>query len=245
MKHIDFQVPDYGEFDAGPQFADGYARLVQAARPVGYWRLGDPDASFAADVSGHGHHGWYLADAILNEPGLPAASPDTAARHAGSNDTLAVPAFAEMTPDAAMTLTFWMRKEADLTGGRLVTFRNDAGDGFNVQLFEGTDGVDIVFRATVGGVAHADRTDTDRQILDQQIHHVTAVFDQGGIIIHVNGQPQPMLGGIGGQIAGNDRLVVGAGFVGVIDEVALFDRALDPATLAAMNDAGRITEESQ
>ncbi len=53
LKHIDFQVPGFGEFAAGPQLLHRYASLVLEAGPVAWWRLDESDGVTAADaVSG-------------------------------------------------------------------------------------------------------------------------------------------------------------------------------------------------
>jgi hypothetical protein len=41
LKHVDFEVPGFGEFAAGPQVWPSYRDLVLSMAPIAYWRLAE------------------------------------------------------------------------------------------------------------------------------------------------------------------------------------------------------------
>src|SRR5437879_8207619 len=73
--------PAKGETDAiVPGQSDSpYAKAVLAARPVGYWRLGEAKHSLPAkDSSGHHRDGAYHGKPLLGQPGAIHLDKDTA-----------------------------------------------------------------------------------------------------------------------------------------------------------------------
>lgn len=243
-KHIDLQPPDLGEFDAGPITTDGYEQVLMADRPMGYWRLGDPDASFARDASGHERHGSYAGSVIFKMPGLLAGSVDPAVGLLGGGGWLSVPGLQLPSPLQRLSLSFWLWQPPGAPAAdRIVTFQAQSGDGFNVQILTGPAGIDIAWHVAAAGSTYADATDTGRMIAAGQAHHIVCAFDDPQITIHVDGTPAPLVGGIAGQVTGGQNLIVGSSLVGVLDEVALFDRSLDSTTAALHHQIG-LTEET-
>src|SRR5438874_13602683 len=59
----------------------GYSAVVLADTPLGYWRLGESDASQPAkDASGNGYDGTYNGGVTVGQPGAINGDADTAVR---------------------------------------------------------------------------------------------------------------------------------------------------------------------
>lgn len=89
IRHIDFEVPDFAECDAGPTERLGYRSLVLAMGPVAYWRLGEQSGSAALDEAGSSH-GVYTGGPLIGQPGALAWDDDAAVRFDGDNDHVAL-----------------------------------------------------------------------------------------------------------------------------------------------------------
>lgn len=72
-----------------------YARAVNANRPLGYWRLGEPSGTFAADSSGKGHEGTWAGSPTRSATG---AVPNNGSATFGSTSWVRVGRPGEMTP---------------------------------------------------------------------------------------------------------------------------------------------------
>jgi PKD repeat protein/glucose/arabinose dehydrogenase len=102
----------------------GYSQTVLADSPRAYWRLGEASGTSAADASGNGRTGSYVASPTLGAPGALTGDSNTAVGFNGSSQYVNVPYVAALNP-AQFTLEGW----AFITGGQgthrsLVTSRN-------------------------------------------------------------------------------------------------------------------------
>jgi hypothetical protein len=121
--------------------SDRYSAFVLAKGPVGYWRLGEPDASppaAAADASGNGQDGTYIGSPTLGQPGAIANDPDTAigCSGPGSGDYVdiadpASQAFSQPTSGLGLTVEVWMRPD-------VLTFPGQTTDPYVHWLGKGT-----------------------------------------------------------------------------------------------------------
>lgn len=78
LKHIDFEVPVWGELAGGPVSTPGYREHVLDDDPEGYWRLGETAGTVAADETGHGLDGTYVGTYALDQTGALAYDDDRA-----------------------------------------------------------------------------------------------------------------------------------------------------------------------
>ncbi len=86
------------------------------------------------------------------------------------------------------------------------------------------------------------------QIFDGQFHHVAATWDSDDTVVYLDGIPvgsRPSTGGIINPAAATQFALGGSpsggtpmAFDGVVDEATVYDRALTPAEVAAIHDAG-------
>lgn len=59
-----------GQMRQSAPVSTGYFDLVMSHAPLGYWRLGEPSGTTAADSSGNGRNGTYFGTYTLNRPSL-------------------------------------------------------------------------------------------------------------------------------------------------------------------------------
>lgn len=111
LKHVDFEVPEWGELAAGPQGWASYMKTVLDLNPVAYWRLGEAQGDQADDEIA-GHHGTYLNGVTLGESGAIFRDADTAVRLDGNNGRIMVPHHATLNIGGANAATWllWARK---------------------------------------------------------------------------------------------------------------------------------------
>ena len=90
----------------------GYSQTVLADSPRAYWRLGEASGTSAADASGNGRTGSYVASPTLGVPGALTGDSNTAVGFNGSSQYVNVPYMAALNP-AQFTVEAW----AFVTGG--------------------------------------------------------------------------------------------------------------------------------
>ncbi len=221
------------------------AAAILAAKPVSFWRLDDEDGSEPRNAVAGGRpatltpgFAWYL-------PGVGAGT------GCGAGEALVPSAFS--SDDA-------INRAVHLAGSQLVLpGRPPAGDATLVAwvwLGERSGASDRQGALCTGLTAepliarqdadHALEFSLGAQRSDMRLRaddwHQLAIVRRGDAIgIHVDGSPQPLLDGKAAE--GATAIVVGEGLQGKIDEVALFDRALDPATIATFWEASGVGAE--
>ena len=202
-----------------------YAAAVSADAPELYWRLGETSGTRVADASGHGHVAAYSRPA--NErtrtgalPGDPdSAVADGVVWYGSSYDLIRAPLAAGL-PSGARTVEAWVW--SDNVGARLVNY-----GGFEVTLDE---------RAiTAAGKRIALGAGDDRRITDARWHHIAVTYADGRVTAYLDGAA------LGGADVTLDTPTTGellaarvpAGATVAYDELAIYPRALDAATIAA------------
>ena len=213
---------------------DGYAAAVAADSPAGYWRLGEPSGSSAADASGNGRAASYLGAPTLGQVGV--VGGNTAAGFNGSSQYGQVPFDAALNP-AQFSVEAW----AKVTGGAgtyrsVVTSRNGSFGGYILYATPADTwqfwlGNGSSWRI-VGGPAVTLNAWT----------HLVATFDGATAKLYVNGVLAAS--SVGAAFAANTTapLRFGAGrsesaasyfFAGGLDEFAVYPAALSAARIQA------------
>jgi hypothetical protein len=220
--------------------------MTGTAGLVGWWRLGDTGTT-AADSKGT-NAGAYVGG-VARVAGLIAADADAAHDFDGVNDLVNLAPAPFGTP-AQLSVEAWVRIDTRKTSsGRhfLVTDAlDDLTDGFSLlvdtsnrpQLFVGRNSTTNA--TAVSSVALTLGT----------TYHVVATYDAATVRVYVNGVERaavPYTGGVG--YSASRDLLLGAQnkatnrsvrwLDGKLDEVALYDRALSPATIQSHYDRGK------
>lgn len=232
-----------GRTRLGPAEPNGpYASAILEARPAAYWRLGDLAGSSARDASGSGRAAELEPGVALALPGPVSSAfsgPDAVNRAihcAGGRLKADVDGLGDR-----YSLEFWfwngLPNDARPTTGVLACLA--CGDDPGVQL--GLVGIEQAPAAgrlfLVDGEAGAPRVG-ERPIEPRTWHHVALVSDGATVHVYLDGRLEieaprpparhaPRLLLLGGRPDGT------SGLEGKLDEVALFDRALDADEVAS------------
>jgi len=107
LKHVDFEVPGFGELAVPPLAVPDYASAVTGLNPVAYWRLGEPSGTTLVDEMGNyplqlsGSHAFSQDGALKYDD-------DTAIHFDGAVAVAGVPILPIGT-NAPFTMAFWVR----------------------------------------------------------------------------------------------------------------------------------------
>lgn len=195
---------------------------------VGHWKLDDEGTGILSDSSGNNHSGTLMGGASL-VPGLFGEAVEIAT----TGDRVEITGFAGVTGSKSRTICAWIKTE---TTGEIVSWGvNSAGQKwiFRVQTSDGNAGA---IRIEVNGGYAVASTD----VRDGQWHHVAAVLvddgtpDANEIKLYLDGSEEVLSATDDEPIDTAYTGVVRIGeapwhyrpFVGLIDDVRMYDRAL-------------------
>jgi hypothetical protein len=82
---------------------------------------------------------------------------------------------------------------------------------------------------------------TSQEMFADDWHFAVLVRDGDQLRVHLDGGEQPVLTGTAGE--NGKTLVFGRGLQGKLDEITVWDRAIEPALIAALWQTSRIAEE--
>jgi uncharacterized repeat protein (TIGR01451 family) len=200
---------------------------LMADHPAGYWRLGDPAGSTAAqDASGNALTGSYEAGVALGQSG--AISGDSAAAFSGA--ALVIPAAPTLDLRGALSVEAWVRPSAANQNGGI--FEKTVGGAANTQFSLFLEGGLVQLRGKVAATG-ALVTLSGPAVALGSWTHLVGTFDGSTLRLYVNGTlagsaaAGTLAGGSGTSFIGR----LGSGwypFQGTLDEVAVFPTALSP-----------------
>jgi Concanavalin A-like lectin/glucanases superfamily len=195
----------------------------------GYWRLGETSGTAAADESGRAGAGSYLGAPGLGARGALHADADRAVRFDGADDELQVPGA------AGATLEGWFFWEAGVA-----LMRDSSGSGGWILAFD--SGGRVAYRA--GGTTITTALPTAE--LRDGWHHVVLTAAGSATTLYVDGKVVHSGAGPGPTAVATPWRVMRNGTTtqftrGRADEIAVYSRALDAATVHAHFAAGRDT----
>jgi hypothetical protein len=222
--------------DGAPSEAVGrsitYRAAVVADQPLAYWRLGEPTGSpTAADAVAGGAAGAVQAGVTMGVPGVFGEGGDTAASFDGSKGAILLGEVFDFTGNVAYSLEAWVRPTVvDGSFRRVIDkqLSNTAGYRLHVRISGGMP-------AVACGRCKASGTCVDGTAVPvdfSKFVHVVCTYDGALASIYVDGLlakteslPDPILASTAPFRIGNQDSN-GEGFVGAIDEVALYGKAL-------------------
>lgn len=212
---------------------------------VSYWRLGERSGTTATDTA-DGNPGEYTGGVTLGQPGLAEGDEDGAALFDGTSGYVAVPHNANLNPPA-----FTVEALVNLTAGdgafhAIVSSRDlgAAGEPFGYILYAGpgAPGEADKWQAWVGTGAGTMWATLPGPDLTAGTHYVALTYDKTTLRVYVDPTEEtPFTLDTTYAPNANTELRIGAGanevvpplyfWSGVIDEVAIYDAALDFATI--------------
>jgi hypothetical protein len=216
-----------------------YAHTVLDDTPAGYWRLDETGGASAADASGNGNAGSYQNGPTLGAPTLISGG-SSSVRFDGVDDRVLVPSSAALSPTAAVSVEAWVNADSLPTGGgyRTIVIKGatywlrvrDTGSGARAQFYVHDGGG---WRGTTAALSLTAGT----------TYHLLGSYDGAGVRIYVNGSEQGSSAYAGAIATTSTPLQIaqsaGVGWQGRIDEVAVYGRALNAATVSEHFGAAR------
>ena len=204
---------------------------------IGHWALDETAGASAADRSGNGHSG----DVRNNTNGAWGAGQlGGSLAFDGSDDDISVPSTASLQP-TSLTVSSWIKPENNNDWGWVA----GEGDNFGLYVDQGFGGKWLYFYL-YNGTTWVNAHVNNAPIFDGQWHHVAATFDQATGEIKIYADAVEIASSL---VAGSITYSRGSGFhigsmrgsrhfKGRIDDVRLYDRVLDSASIAAVSNDG-------
>jgi hypothetical protein len=226
--------------------SEAYRAAVLADQPLAYWRLGEPkDAALVNDTVSGGGKGEVLNGTKLGMPGVFGQGGDTAAELDGRSAGVLFSDVFDFAGNASYTLEAWIHPTVVDDGYRRIVDKqqsNTAGYRFIVRAPSGsTPGISCGRCKEAGGCedVRSDALEFGRFV------HVVCVYDGSAITLYVDGAmaktqslPMPILASTAPVRIGNQKST-GEGFVGALDEVAVYDKVLSTQQVSAHYRAAR------
>jgi len=209
-------------------------------RPEGYWQLDEVQGTTVRDASGRGIHGTCRPGVQLGRPGIVSVPDNRAAALDGAGACIDLGDLDAIDGLGAITVEAWIRWE-DPGGkchGVAVFLRKETvlafGTGWTGQNSASPTVRKARFWINAGGAwLHSDNGTTD--VDDGRWHHVAGVYDGDFVRIYVDGIQESCrkIGRKRLSSNANPLMIGSAGgggefYPGLIDEVAVYGRALSP-----------------
>lgn len=218
--------------------SSAYVIEVTATAPVAWWRLGDAQGSIVRDaiaaIPGT------AVGATFGQQGLVARDADTAVTFTSTGGI----SVTDSRPQIVGSVTAFTYEAVIKTtaAGTQVIIQQDGTDSCQLRLRMLGTGI-LEFQVTDAGSAYTAETESTGAVNDGSVHHVVASFSlANGLRVWVDGAnvSNIVLTDTGTPVLtasritlGNDKALVVNGWTGTLDEVAIYDRELSAAEIAA------------
>ncbi|MFF5809259.1 LamG-like jellyroll fold domain-containing protein [Streptomyces sp. NPDC012746] len=234
------------EYTGGSQ----YRSMVQDANPVAYWRLNETEGEAAQSeaVSRTGMNAGHYRDVTLGEAGVLTGTGNKAVSFNGTNSYVELPE-SSLASSTVLSVELWFK--TDKPNGVLVGFQDDPLGTTHPNVYNPVLAVDSAgklrgaFEKADGGLVPMTSTAT---VTDNAWHHAVITSTGTGQTLYLDGQAVGTLAGpvnhsgktftyLGGGFT--DHTWDGAGtygtryYKGLMDEVAVYHRALDAGSVRA------------
>lgn len=226
--------------------ASVWAAEVLADGPVAWFRLGDPSSSTSLVDSVAGRTAPINNAPTLGTAGLVAHDSDTAltAANTGGNVSkdgaaLTAPALISGYP---MTLSAIIKPTVGMNAGNVIALDDGSGN-LIAQLFIDPASGFVYFQPNTTGTFVVGPNST-ASVFDGNPHLIAAVWDgAGNAQVYIDGAPSGAAINIAGTVRTANRMIIGGqsgylnGMVGIIDEAAVFNKAVSATRQAAWSTA--------
>ena len=214
-----------------------YSNLVLATSGlVSYWRLGEPSGSVVDSKSAHNGT---VTGATYGQTGLLTGDSDKALLYDADGDKVVIADHADFALTTGLTIEAWVSLDSFASGRAIFARRQAGGNGGYYMAASNSDGIEVACSLSGAGFQATEATG----FTVGPVFHVVGTFDGAFLRIYKNGvqaafnvqdwtgfpisTPASTITEIGYQTVG------GTSWRGVIDEVAIYNVALSPATIAA------------
>jgi len=201
---------------------------------MGYWSFNEGSGTVAADTSGHGNNG-QLMNGPVWVPGRIAG----ALKFDGADDYVLVPHNAALLPTGnEVTVSVWINAQRH-TGPNNATWQGILSKGDNPRLYSlYTEASGVLHFSTGPSTGFVGTLSTGQVPLKEWVH-IVAMVSGGQHVYYINGQPAGTSGS-GATLPANSNSPFNIGrspdetdreFLGMIDDVRLYNRALTAAEI--------------
>lgn len=246
IKHIDFQVPGWGEFQQPPTQRMGYRGEVMADSPLMYLRMGESSGTIAYDETGQ-HDAAVEGSLVWGIPGALCIDSDTAASGAGTGSLLVSETGWLPIGSAPRTIELWFKPNTLTSVLKGITYGGTL-DGTRLMLSYTQSELSVYVTSCYFGVQGLS--------LSGQWHHAALVFPSGAtrcdeFLFYLDGQqlsPGVIFGSGSASISTSDsgllinKLAGGGANDCDFDEVAIYGSALSSQRILDHYLAGAVTE---
>jgi len=242
LKHIDWEVPGFGELASPPRGWPRYDQMVLALDPLAYWRLDDTSGSALVDQLG-GYPGTY-DDATLGEPGALVRDPNKAIALAGSGraGTVANP----LVGLSRFSLLVWFAVAGYTTRWQtLLSSLPSSQAGFVIQRDRDGDSIQGVLREAASDGSGLRIVRAGQPVNDGGWHMLAFQAEaDGDVSLHLDGTPRdatPLasISPLAHDLALCQDMRQGRAWQGGIDEPACWDRLLSNDEIDRLYQRGR------
>ena len=235
-----------------------YMKALSATKPVGIWRLDEADGAVASnsrlggeDARIVGGAAWYLpgvgsgegygAEQLLKRSAFSSGSFNRSLHLAGGYMEASLP---RLQDKATVALWFWLGHESGASD-RFGTLIEAFGTSLNAHQFADHT-VQLEWSASSSarpdGQPVPAGQKTVRPAFAGDWHLVALVRDGTQLRVYLDGSEKPVLEGTATAIV--HKLTFGKGLQGKLDEIALWDRAVEPSLIASLWETSKIGEEN-
>jgi hypothetical protein len=210
-----------------------YRDAVLQDHPVAYYRLDEARGPVAMDLGQNGYNGTYLGGVALGASGALSNDANAAADFDGVDDWLRIGDVLSFPGTAPFSVEAWLHYSGS-TEYRSIIGKFEGtrpsglpSDGWHLYLHY-TGG--LIFQRYSGGLVDI----VNGPELPVGVWtHVAATFDGFTMLVYFNGREVGSGAAVQRLIETATDLQIGHFFVGSMDEVAIYDKALSPMRLAA------------
>lgn len=208
---------------------------------VGHWPLNDGAGTLVADVSGTGNNGVLSGDASWS-PGLSGS----ALSFGGASGQVQVADAPSLEPASAVTVSAWVRHAGSPGPYRYIVAKGARQCiAASYGLYTGANGGLQFYVSKNAGTTYTPSVDAGSGVWDGTWHLVAGTFDGSVLRVYVDGtevgssvsDPGPLVYGLrdaNDLDIGSYPGCAGRSFIGLIDDVTIWNRALSPAEIGAL-----------
>jgi hypothetical protein len=218
--------------------SSSYATVVAADGPVSWWRLDESSGTVAADQRSV-NPGTYLAGTKLATASLLATTTDTAVGFDGAKGAVKVPQATSLNLTSPMTLEAWIKPASLPASGSFTSILTKA-ESYSLQF----NGPKLEFTVIQSGTRHRLQAPSGA-IVAGSIYYVAGTYNGTTQRLYINGALVASAALSGAASTTSNPLYIGSWdgtsefFGGVIDEPAIYGKALTAEAVAHHYTAGK------
>jgi len=171
LKHVDFEVPGFGELATGPAVAPDYQQAIADLAPIADWQLEEVAGTTLADSTGS--HDLQLSGGYSLGVDGPASAPGSSAVFFSGGSADATGAVIPASTPLPFSVVFWAQQDASAVSGSIIGQHSTSESGSLLILMGATGqllfSIGSLFFLTTGSI-------------DQTWRHVVLTHDGLGTV---------------------------------------------------------------